>query len=346
MRKCALIPFFQVMSMNKKRIFGIVAAVIFSVAVIGAGIYSYDRNKDFPMAEKNSFAMGTIVSQKFYGDFAAKQIEKGNLMILALENVISRNIPTSEISELNENGIIRDKEIAQLLLRCKEISAKTDGGFDVTVGKIVDLWNFDGENNTLPDPKKLASVLADAGDKALSINGTEIKLSRGAEVDLGAVGKGLACDKVIGLYKADPDCKGAIVSVGGSIGCFGKSSKAGDGWKIGIRHPRNENSFLGILRLDEGFVSTSGDYEKFFINNEKRYHHILDATTGYPADSGIISVTVICKSGFLSDALSTACLILGKEKGAELLEEYDASAIFVDEALNITTVGEVDFEKH
>ena len=108
--------------------------------------------------------------------------------------------------------------------------------------------------------------------------------------------------------------------------------------------PANENEFLGVVSLDEGFVSTSGDYERYFEKDGKRYHHILDATTGYPAETDIISVTVVCDSGLVSDALSTACFILGEENSREILSEYNASAVFVDKDMNISTVGEIDFE--
>ena len=171
----------------------------------------------------------------------------------------------------------------------------------------------------------------------------KISLPEGVTVDLGAVGKGMACD-MIKAYLDRSDMKGAIISVGGSILAWGDYNKAGDKWQIAIAHPRNEGEYLGVLSVDEGFVSTSGDYERYFEKEGKRYHHILDATTGYPAETDIISVTVICDSGLVSDALSTACFILGEEKSKALLQEYDASAIFVDKDMNISVVGEVDFE--
>lgn len=330
--------------MNKKRVLSLVIVLILFLSGSAFGIYKYDRQRKLPFGEKNTFAMNTIVSQKVYADFGAKHIEKGNLIINALEDTISRHIPSSAVSILNEKGVAEDSETAEIIRQCKEITALSGGAFDITVGKVVDLWNFDGENENIPDEKELKKELSFVGAEKLETGGDKITLSSEAAVDLGAVGKGVACDKLISLYRQVKDCNGAIVAVGGSVGCFGSYNKAGDSWKIGIRHPRQENGFLGVLKLKEGFVSTSGDYEKYFIKDGERYHHILDARTGRPASSGLISVTVICKSGFLSDALSTACFILGEEEGTRLVEKYDASAIFVDEKLNITTVGEVDFE--
>lgn len=331
--------------MNKKRITALILVVVFVLAGCGFGIYKYDSEKRFEYAEKNSYAMGTIVSQKIYAPYGAKHAEKINFVIAAIEDVISRKVEGSAVSILNSQGKASDGDTAQIIRECIELSEKTQGAFDVTVGKLVDLWNIGGDNPAVPAEKELEAALSDVGYGKLTVDGQDISLSSDASVDLGAVGKGIACDSAIAYCKAISECSGAVISVGGSIGCFGTYNKAGDKWRIAIRHPRQENAFLGVINLGEGFVSTSGDYEKYFTEDGIRYHHILDARSGRPASSGVISVTVVCNSGFLSDALSTACFILGREKSVPLLEEYGASAIFVDENLEITTVGEIDFEK-
>ncbi len=331
--------------MNKKRLLSLMLTAVVLVSAVGFGLYSYDRQKRFECYEKNSYAMGTIVSQKVYAPYGAKHIEKVNLLTSAIENIISRNIDSSEVSTLNSSGEVQNKEVAELMAHCQKLTEETKGAFDVTVGAVVDLWAFGEDSQGVPDKDELHKALKEVGSDNITVNGEKLTLSSKAEVDFGAVGKGLACDSAISYYKAVGDCEGAIISVGGSIGCFGSFNKQNDKWRIAIRHPRQENAFLGVISLDEGFVSTSGDYEKYFMEDDVRYHHILDARTGYPASSGLISVTVVCDSGFLSDALSTACFILGKDEGAKLLEKYNASAIFVDEAMNVTTVGEIDFEK-
>lgn len=331
--------------MDKKRITAIVLAVALVLAGCGFGIYKYDREKRFEYAEKNSYAMGTIVSQKIYAPYGAKHTDKVNFVIAAIEDVISRKVEHSAVSTLNAEGSASDSDTAQIIKNCIDISEKTQGAFDITVGKVVDLWGIGEENSRVPDENELEAALSAVGYENLAVDGQNITLSSDAAVDLGAVGKGIACDSAIAYCRAIKDCSGAVISVGGSIGCFGTYNKAGDKWRIAIRHPRQENAFLGIINLDEGFVSTSGDYEKYFTEDGVRYHHILDARTGRPAASGVISVTVVCDSGFLSDALSTACFILGKRDSIPLLEQYGASAIFVDENLEITTVGEIDFER-
>lgn len=331
--------------MKKRRVTAIILAVVIVVGIAAFSFYRYDRARSFYRDEKNSFAMGTVVSQKAYSPYGAKHIEKVNAMLNGLENEISRNRENSAVSILNGEGFAQSVQTAELIRICNELSEKTKGAFDITVGGIVDLWDFAGENEGIPSQDELEKELREKGYEKLTVSEDEITLSSKAEVDLGAVGKGLGCDMAISYYRATDDCEGAIISVGGSVGCFGKHNKQGDKWRIALRHPRQENSFLGVISLDEGFVSTSGDYEKYFIENDVRYHHILDARTGYPASSGLISVTVICDSGLLSDALSTACFILGEKESLPLLEEYKASAIFVSEDMTVTTVGEVEFER-
>ena len=215
--------------------------------------------------------------------------------------------------------------------------------FDITVGGVSQLWSIGEEDERIPADEEIKAELLNVGYGKIRFGENSLSLSEGVKLDLGAVGKGAACD-MVKAYLDMSDAEGAIVSVGGSILAWGDYNKAGDKWQIAVAHPRNEGEYLGILSVDEGFVSTSGDYERYFEKDGRRYHHILDATTGYPAETDIISVTVVCDSGMLADALSTACFILGKDKSEPILEKYGASAIFVDKDLDISIVGEVDFE--
>lgn len=156
-------------------------------------------------------------------------------------------------------------------------------------------------------------------------------------LDLGAVGKGIACDVAQNYLKQQKEVSGAVIAVGGSILLYG-SKADGSNWKVAVQNPRGQDGeAMGVLSLSGTTnVSTSGDYEKYFMQDGKRYHHILDPSTGYPADSGLISVTVVSDNGLLSDGLSTACFVLGKEKGQKLLESYGAEGIFIDQNKKVT----------
>ena len=156
-------------------------------------------------------------------------------------------------------------------------------------------------------------------------------------LDLGAVGKGIACDVVQDYLKKQKKVSGAVIAVGGSILLYGSKADSSN-WNVAVQNPRGQDGeAMGVLSLSGTTnVSTSGDYEKYFMQDGKRYHHILDPSTGYPADSGLISVTIVSDSGLLSDGLSTACFVLGKEKGEKLLETYGAEGVFIDQNKKVT----------
>ncbi len=329
--------------MTKKKIISIVLTVLVFISAVSLFIIYSNRHERFDFREKSSIAMGTIVTQKVYGDFAAKHMEKTKAVIDGLDDMISWRDSESEIAKLNSGETVRIAYLADVIRQCSEISSLSGGVFDITVGSISQLWSIGEENQRIPSDKEIAEEMKNVGYSKIKTATDKIALSKGVKIDLGAVGKGMACD-MLKVYLDASDLNGAIISVGGSILAWGDYNKAGDKWQIAIAHPRNEGEYLGVLSIDEGFVSTSGDYERYFEKDGKRYHHIIDATKGYPAETDLVSVTIVCDSGLLSDALSTACFILGEEKSTELLERYDASAIFVDKDMNISVVGDIDFE--
>lgn len=329
--------------MNKKKIISIALTVLLLVCAGGLFVFYESRHERFDGSEKSSIAMGTILTQKVYGDTAAGDIEKIKAVVDGLDNMISWREEESEVAKLNKGETVNSGYLKELVSQCSEVSVLSGGVFDVTVGGVAQLWSIGEENERIPDDAEIKKALENVGYGKIRFGEEALSLPEGVKLDLGAVGKGAACD-MIKAYLDMSNSEGAIISVGGSILAWGDYNKAGDKWQIAVSHPRNEGEYLGVISLDEGFVSTSGDYERYFEKDGKRYHHILDATTGYPAETDIISVTVVCDSGAMADALSTACFILGEEKSKPILEKYDASAIFVDKNLNISAVGEVDFE--
>lgn len=329
--------------MNKKKIISIALTVLLIIGALGLFVFYKDAHKRFDGRDKSHIAMGTIVNQKVYGKFAAKDTENIKAVIDGLDGMISWRKDGSEIAKLNSGKTLSIAYLTNAIKQCSEISALSGGVFDVTVGGVSQLWSIGEENERIPTDKEIKTELKNVGYSKIKFGKNQLRLSDNVKIDLGAVGKGMACD-MVKAYLDGSDMQGAIISVGGSILAWGDYNKAGDKWQIAVAHPRLEGEYLGVLSVDEGFVSTSGDYERYFEKDGKRYHHILDATTGYPAETDIVSVTVVCDSGLISDALSTACFILGEEDSKPLLEKYNASAIFVDKDMNISTVGEIDFE--
>lgn len=330
------------MTDKKKILKAVGAATLCIIAVLSFVLYR-EYKSVYDYEEKSSIAMGTVVTQKLYGEKAKSHISYVSGIIDALEGLISYRKEDSAIYALNQKGSVTDSNIAKIISECNKVSADSEGKFDITVGEASQLWGIGTENERVPSKAEIQRAVKKSGYENIKIDGNTVTLDSDCKVDLGAVGKGAACD-MIKSYLESTELKGAVVSVGGSILCYGSRNKAGDKWSVAVQHPRNEKELLGVIHLKEGFVSTSGDYERYFEKDGKRYHHILDAETGYPCDSGLVSVTVVCDNGLLSDALSTACFVLGKDKGMKLAEKYGASAVFVDESLECYTVGEIDFE--
>ena len=303
--------------MTRKRILSAAAAVLLVAAAVAALLFVQKRSRPYPLTEKTGIAMDTIVGCKLYGAPAGAETAALNV-VSSLENTISRYEEDSDVWTLNETGFVQSTLLAALLEQCRPLEKQSGGTFDLTVGPLSALWGFGGEDVRLPSQSEIDKAKQAVDYRGLSVSGSTVSLQNGQQVDLGSVGKGLACD-LVKQYLVSAGVKGGVVSVGGSICAFGKKNDKGDAWTVAVKHPREENKFLGYVKLKEGFVSTSGDYEQYFEQDGRRYCHLLDATTGYPAESGLCSVTVVCQNGMLSDALSTVCFLLGKEKSEATL---------------------------
>ena len=281
-------------------------------------------------------AMGTDCSVRVFGsDGTAKDIMD---MLSDIENkYLSWRIEGSDIANINENAsesepVMPSKWTYSYLENVLDLARKSSGAFDPTLGRVSQLWNLESDNPYIPSKSELTELLLETGWEKINLGDGEVFLKDGVQIDLGAVGKGIGCDEARKMLE-EADADAAVVSVGGSILTYGKKPD-GKSWKIGIANPRTEDgeSYLGSLTIDGTCsISTSGDYEKYVIEDGVRYHHILDQKTGYPAESGLISVTIVCDDGWLSDGLSTACFVLGYEDSLPLLETYQAEAVFVTE---------------
>ena len=179
------------------------------------------------------------------------------------------------------------------------------------------------------DRMKIVSSLRCVDEVFLSIDEDKSVVSflkEGVKIDLGAIAKGYAVDRAIRKIR-ELRVKSCLIDAGGDIYCLG--NKEGDLWQVGIRHPRKKNEIMDIIKLESKAVATSGDYEQMFILNDKRYSHIIDPKTGYPADKGIISVTVIAPYCLTADALATSIFVLGKNKGMDLVNYYGNSEALI-----------------
>lgn len=308
--------------LNKKSLIAIILC-----AVIVFGIVSYDFISGRSSCEKTSVAMGTVVTVNLFGFGTKNDLDKIETEINGLENsVLSWRKEGSDVYRINKGSgtqVSVSPDTVKIIGQCIDISDDCGGVFDITIGNVTKLWDFGGDNQRLPSDDEIKTALGSVGYKNVSISGNAVQIKKGQSLDLGAVGKGFVCDKIKELLDKGKT-KSAVVSVGGSLLIYGNRT-----FSVGIINPDNDKQSMGTLKLKDTCVSTSGNYEKYFEQDGKRYHHILNATTGYPATSEFKSVTVVCESGLISDALSTVCYIAGYRKSVEILKKFDAEAVFI-----------------
>ena len=239
-----------------------------------------------------------------------------------LENLFSKYKPESEVSQLNKKAKLKvSPETFYILKKSKEFWQLSSGAFDVTVAPLVDLWGFTNKNFTVPADEKIKNILNLIGSDKILLHNNENVIEfefPGMKIDLGAIAKGYAVDCAVKKLK-EKGINSCLINAGGQVYCLGK--KFGLPWRVAIRAPRGRG-IAGYLELTNRSVATSGDYEQYFIKSNKRYAHIFNPKTGYPANSGVIAVTVIAPDGLTSDALSTAIFVLGKDKGERLAKRF------------------------
>lgn len=276
-----------------------------------------------------SFACDTVVTIRAYAP--QETVDNAMRLIRDYEQVLSRTVESSDIWKLNHadgNPVEVNPETADLLRLAVEISEYSDGAFDVTIAPMSALWDFASETPSVP----YASMLKEAAQRVdwrnIRIEGTTVTLQNGAEIDLGGIAKGYIADRVA-AYLKEQGVVHACINMGGNILVFGGKPDGTD-WTIGIRDPNGTaEQSEEVLSLSDGAVVTSGNYERFFLRDGVRYHHILDPKTGMPVQNGVASVTILSNDSTLADALSTACFVLGPDASKALLERCGARAIFL-----------------
>ena len=285
------------------------------------------------------------------------------------EKQLSKTIKTSQVAQINaangERVQVSDTTLS-VIKKGIEYGDDSNGAFDITIGKVTDLWNFhDADDSinvdeeqvptgTIPDEKELAEAVTHVDYKKIEIDGNYVRLrDPEMEIDLGGIAKGYIADRVADFLESK-EVTSAVVDLGGNIVTVGGKSRdftenKQDDFSIGIKDPLSESGrLLGVISCKDTTVVTSGTYERYFEVKGKKYHHILDVKTGYPTDTDVVSVTIIAPKGHSvdCDGLSTSCLALGVKKGTELISSIEnVDAIFVDKNGKMTmTDKNIKFE--
>ena len=301
----------------KKRI---AAAAVSALLLASCGSGDSSAKSD----EKHSasvFAMDTYMNLTAYGGSAEEALKTASAEITDLEGRISVTAEQSEIYKLNHSGSLElSDETAELLRFGLDMNARTGGALDITLYPVTSAWGFTKEEHHVPGSSELEELLTLTGADKLSLEGNNAKLAEGAQVDLGAVGKGYAGDLAVKALR-DGGVTSAILDLGGNIQTLG-TKPDGSKWNIGIRDPF-EGGIFGYLSVGEAAVVTSGAYERFFVEDGVRYWHIIDPKDGRPAASGVISSTIVGSEGRLCDALSTAVFVMGHDRAYDLWRQSE-----------------------
>ena len=281
-------------------------------------------------------AMDTAMLITTYGERSPAAAYACEDAIRDLEKRLSRTDPDSAVSRLNAAGTLEeaDTELRSILMWAGYYCQETDGAFDITVAPVVAAWGFAGGGEyRVPPQEELTQLLELVDGSAIKGNGQTVTLGPGQAIDLGGLAKGYAADKIVKVLQ-EHDVPRANINLGGNVLAYGDRPD-GTPWRVGIQDParaEEQNAFAGVLGLTDSFAVTSGGYQRYFEEGGKRYHHIIDPATGYPADSGLSSVTVVAglgeEGGFpgtMCDALSTALFIMGEEKALDFRRTWEGT---------------------
>lgn len=329
--------------LRKSCILIITAAVVFSS---GCSLES-KYNCEF-------FAMDTVMTINAYGSKSENAVKAAQNEINELDKLLSVQNKDSEIYKLNyKKSMTVSKDTLSLITRSKELYILTDGAFDISCEPVSREWGFySGLENKIPSKEAIKNALEGVGAEHIKTENSTVTLDENTSLDLGAVAKGYASQKAAETLKEN-GVTSALMSLGGNVRAVG-SKPDGESWSVAVANPNDTSKSIGTLKISDKAVVTSGSYQRYFEENGQIYHHIIDTNTGYPANSGLKSVTVVSDDDTLADALSTALFVKGLEKSKELYSKNsllfgavfitDNNKIYVTDNLNDSFISTQSYE--
>lgn len=280
------------------------------------------------------FAMDTVMDFTIYGESGL--IDQSESLITSLESLVSVTDADSELYAINQTGSsMLTEEASSLMEQALESCCRTDGALDLSIYPIVRAWGFTTGSYQVPDEAEIQALLPLVDYRKIQYDAATgtVTLPEGMEIDLGSVAKGYAGQLAAQMLR-EHGVQSALLNLGGNVQTVG-TKPDGSPWQIGIKDPQGEDAMM-VLSVEDQAVVTSGGYERYFEQDGQTYWHIMDPSTGHPADSGLISVTIVGDEGVVCDGLSTALFVMGLEKAADLwAQSGDFEAVFV------TASGEV-----
>lgn len=319
-----------------KKLLAVLTALLMLLALAAC---SPEPEEEPELTTKDIFAMDTYMSVKVYGKEGEKAAELAEKEIHRLDKLLSTGSESSEVGSINEQGSGTLSEDGRVLLeKSLELYDLTDGAFDVSIYPVMKLWGFTDQDYKVPSDSKLKDALAlvDAGDIVFDEKTGEVSFAKdGMAIDFGGIAKGYTSQRLTELVK-ETGAESALINLGGNVQTVG-TRPDGQDWRIGIQDPKDEEDVIGVVAGHDMAVITSGGYERFFEEDGVRYHHIIDPSTGYPANNGLISVTIVCDDGMTADGLSTALFVMGKEKAMDFWKAHKDlfQCVLVDDEGNL-----------
>ncbi len=312
--------------MKKFIAYGVLSIVLFLIGFFIAR----NSNDEIKKIKRTHILLGTVVEIQIKNideQKADNAITKAFAEVKRIDDLFTTYNEASAVWKINNSAdtIIKvDSEIYNLIVLCDSINKISNGSFDVSLDNLTKVWGFYTDSPDVPTQIGIDSALLNSGwQKIILLGDNKIIKKEKVGLNFGAIVKGYAVDKAIDVLEK-LGIKEALVNAGGEI------SVMGNDWVVGIQHPREMNAIIKKIKVDGYTVATSGDYEQYFEVDGKRYHHILDPKTGYPA-KGLQSVTIINKSNANTDAVATAVFVMGKENGIKLIESLDdTEAMIID----------------
>ena len=313
--------------------------LILVVTLTGCGAEQVSDTADF-------FAMDTYMRITVYGDGADELTRQAEEEIMRIENVLSFS-GDGEIGTINEHGGgTVSEETQELLERALELSRDTGGAFDITIYPVVEAWGFFSGEYRVPGDSELSDLLGLTGWEKVSVVDGQVSFQvPDMGIDLGGIGKGYAGQRVHDMLW-EAGISSALLELGGNV-CLLGGRPDGTAWRVGIMSPTDGEEYVGILEARDVSIVTSGGYQRYFEEDGVRYHHIIDPATGYPADSGLLSVTIVCDDGARADALSTALFVMGEEEAVSYWaarDDFDFILVTQDGRVVITPGLREDFQ--
>lgn len=293
--------------------------------LIGLVLISACQSKNNKLIVIEGEAQGTTWHISYLSEDGLNHKQAIDSILKDIDLSLSTYVPVSIISRINNNepNILVDPYFIDVFNKSMEVSQRTGGLFDITVGPLVNAWGFGFSKKANIDSTGIDSILKYVDYKMLKLDGnTVIKEKKDVQLDFNAIAQGYSVD-VLALYLEKKGIKNYLVELGGEL--IAKGKKNNENWKAGIDHPiqntSSERKLEAIIELDNRALCTSGNYRKFYEENGKRYAHILDPRTGFPARQNILSASVLADDAMTADAYATAFMVMGLERSIQFLEE-------------------------